>query len=140
MLHLNLFGFLATVTLFQAAHSLNACPGADTVFTGAKGIRYRVCPDTDLVGQSTSVIPNVASVTACAKCCDESMGCFKAVYDTTNRDCHFKGLKTLNWVESARFDVIQAEQVNIARCPDAETTYKSGSVSHNLAYQAGPLF
>jgi galactose oxidase len=136
MLHLNLFGFLATVTLFQAAHSLNACPGADTVFTGAKGVRYRVCPDTDLVGQSTSVIPNVASVTACAKRCDESMNCFKAVYDITKRDCHFKGTKKLDWVDNARFDVIQAEQVNIARCPYAETTYKTGSVCHGLVTQA----
>jgi galactose oxidase len=140
MLHLTLFGLLATVTLFQTAHSLNACPGADTVFTGTKGIRYRVCPDTDLVGQSTSVIPNVASVTACAKRCDESMNCFKAVYDTTNRICHFKGLRKLEWVDNARFDVIQAEQVNIARCPYAETTYTNGGVSHSPNDQDPYLF
>jgi galactose oxidase len=131
MLHLTLFRLLATATLFKAAHSLNACPGADTVYTGAKGIRYLVCPDTDLVGQSTSVIPNVASVTACAKRCDESMNCFKAVYDTTKRVCHFKGLKNLEWVDNARFDVIQAEQVNIARCPYGETKYTNGGVSHH---------
>jgi galactose oxidase len=130
MLHLTLFRLLATVTLFKAAHSLNACPGADTVYTGAKGIRYLVCPDTDLVGQSTSVIPNVASVTACAKRCDESMNCFKAVYDTTKQVCHFKGTKNLEWVDNARFDVIQAEQVNIARCPYGETKYTNGGVSY----------
>jgi galactose oxidase len=140
MLHHNLFRLLAAVTLFEAAHSLNACPGVDTVYTGAKGVRYSVCPGTDLVGQTTSVIPNVASVTACAKRCDESMSCFKAVYDTQNRDCHFKGLKTLEWVDNARFNVIQAEQVNIACCPYGETTYTDKGVSCTLDNNLSQLY
>jgi galactose oxidase len=131
MLHLNSFGLLTAVTLFHAAHSLNACPGADTVFTGTTGIRYRICSDTDLVGRSTSVIQNVASINACAQRCDQSMDCFKAVYDTQTRACHFKGLTQLNWVDNDRFVVIQAEQVNIARCPYTETTYRNSGVSSN---------
>jgi galactose oxidase len=135
MLHPNIFGLLTAVTLFQTAHSLNACSGADTVFTGTGGIRYRICPNTDLTGLSTSVTPNIASVTACAKLCDQSMNCFKAVWDTKTRDCHFKGLTKLKWVDNTRFNVIQAEQVNIARCPSAETTYKAGGVSCDYRVQ-----
>ncbi|KAH7407041.1 galactose oxidase-like protein precursor [Phaeosphaeria sp. MPI-PUGE-AT-0046c] len=122
----NTFGLLAAVTLLQTAHSLNICPGTDSVFTGAQGIRYRICPDTDLVGRSTSVYQDVASTTACAKRCDESMNCFKAVYDTQTRACHFKGITNLKWVDNGRFDVIQAEQIDIASCPYDETTEKAG--------------
>jgi galactose oxidase len=132
MLLLHSFGLVAAVTLFRTAHAINACPVADTVFTGAGGIRYRVCADTDLVGSSTSVTQNVASTTACAKLCDQSTNCFKAVYDTQARSCHFKGLTKLQWVDNARFDVIQAEQVNIARCPTAETKITSSGVSHPI--------
>jgi galactose oxidase len=130
MLVLHSFGLLAAVSLFQVAHSLNACPVADTVFTGTGGIRYRICPDTDFVGKSTSVTQNVASVTACAQLCDRSTNCFKAVYDTTTRACHFKALTQLTWAENDRFDVIQAEQVNIARCPSTETKYTNGDVGY----------
>mgnify|MGYP003624087262 CR=1 FL=1 len=130
MLRLNILGFLAAVTFFEAAHALNACPVADTVFTGTQGIRYRVCPDTDLVGDSTSITANIASTTACAQACDQNINCFKAVYDTQTRDCHIKANGNQNWVDNARFDVIQAEQVNIARCPYTETTYTGGGVSH----------
>lgn len=72
--------------------------------------------------------PNVASVTACAQLCDQNMSCFKAVYDTQTQNCHFKEFVGLNWVADARFDVIQAEQINIARCPYAETTYTVNGV------------
>jgi len=131
MAHPKILGFLAAFTLFGATQAINACPVADTVFTGTGGIRYRICPDTDLIGESTSVTANVASVTACAQLCDQAMDCFRAVYDTQTRDCHFKGLGNLNWAANVRFDVIQAEQLNIARCPYAETTYTNGGVSHH---------
>ncbi|KAF2024328.1 galactose oxidase-like protein precursor [Setomelanomma holmii] len=85
---------LAVVTLLEGAHPLNSCPVADNVFTGTGGIRYWVCPDTDFVGESTSVTANVASTTACTQACDQNIGCFKA-----------------------------AEQINIARCPYTETIY-----------------
>ncbi|OAL47793.1 galactose oxidase-like protein precursor [Pyrenochaeta sp. DS3sAY3a] len=129
MLYLNLLQLLSASILFSTVHSLNSCPAADTVYTGSGGIRYRICPDTDLVGESTSITPNVASNTACAQLCDQNMSCFKAVYDTQTRDCHIKGYAGLNWVDNARFDVIQAEQVNIARCPYTETTYTNNGVS-----------
>lgn len=129
-----LTGLLVAVTLFKAADAINACPVADTVFTGTGGIRYRICPDTDLVGESTSVTANVASVTACAQLCDQQMNCFKAVYDTQTRDCHFKGLGNMNWVANGRFDVVQAEQINIARCPYAETTYTNSGVSLHIIF------
>jgi galactose oxidase len=129
MAYLKALGLLTTVTLFNAAYATNACPVAETIFTGAAGIRYRVCPDTDLVGRSSSITPNIASVTACAQLCDRTMDCFKAVYDTQTRDCHVKGLGMLTWGANARFDVIQAEQVNIARCPYDETTVNNGGVS-----------
>ncbi|KAH7081052.1 galactose oxidase-like protein precursor [Paraphoma chrysanthemicola] len=127
MLHLNALGLLATITLLHSAHALNGCPTADTVFTGTQGIRYRVCLDTDLVGDTQSITANVASTTACAQACDQNINCFKAVYDTQTRDCHIKANGNLNWVDNARFDVIQAEQVNIARCPYTETAYTGGS-------------
>ncbi|KAF2828054.1 galactose oxidase-like protein precursor [Ophiobolus disseminans] len=126
MASLKLLGLLAAATLFHTTHAINACPVADTLFTGTGGIRYRICPDTDLIGESTLVTANVASVTACAQLCDQAMNCFKAVYDTQTRDCHFKGFGNMNWQPNARFDVVQAEQVNIARCPYAETTYTNG--------------
>lgn len=125
----NTFGLLAAVILFQTAHSLNACPGTDSVFVGTQGIRYRICPNTDLVGLSVSVYPNIASTTACAKLCDGSLNCFKAVYDTQGRSCHFKDHRRLNWVDNRRFVVIQTEQVDITRCPYDETTQKAGGVS-----------
>lgn len=121
--------FIAAVTFSGAAYAINACPVADTIFTGTGGIKYRICPDTDLIGESTLVTANVASVTACAQLCDQNMNCFKAVYDTQTRDCHFKGLGKMNWAANARFDVVQAEQVNIARCPYTETTYTNAAVS-----------
>ncbi|KAF2852132.1 copper radical oxidase [Plenodomus tracheiphilus IPT5] len=120
---LNTLGLLSAITLIPAVRALNACPSADTVFTGAGGIRYRICPDTDLTGGSQQFTPNVASVTACAQLCDNAMNCFKAVYDTQTKDCHFKDFAGLNWVANGRFDVIQTEQINIAKCPYNEATY-----------------
>lgn len=140
MWRINAFGLLAAVTLFDAAHALNGCPTADTVFTGTQGIRYRVCLDTDLVGDTQSITANVASTTACAQACDQNINCFKAVYDTQTRDCHIKANGNLNWVDNARFDVIQAEQVNIARCPYTETTYTGGGVSHASVDPSSPVF
>ncbi|EMD67185.1 hypothetical protein GGP41_007105 [Bipolaris sorokiniana] len=118
-----LLAVLSAAILFQSTNALNACPGTDTVFTGTQGIRYRVCPGTDLTGPTVSVTPKVASVAACAKLCDKSMDCFKAVYDTRTKDCHFKEIAGLNWVANDRYQVVQAEQVNIARCPAGEWTY-----------------
>jgi galactose oxidase len=128
MPHINIFKLLLTISFLKMANAINACPVADTVYTGTGGIRYRICPDTDLTGGSNSVTANVASVTTCAQLCDQSMNCFKAVYDTQTKDCHFKALTGLNWVVNARFDVVQVEQVNIARCPYAETTYTNNGV------------
>ncbi|CBY00232.1 similar to galactose oxidase precursor [Plenodomus lingam JN3] len=121
--------FLSAVTLFPTVHALNACPSADTVFTGTSGIRYRICPNTDLTGGSQEILRNVASVTACAQRCDTAMNCFQAVYDTQTKDCHFKAFAGLNWVDNGRYDVIQAEQINIARCPYNEATYTNNGVS-----------
>lgn len=130
----NTFGLLAAATLFQTAHSLNDCPSTDSVFTGAQGIRYRICPKTDLVGLSVKVYPNVATTAACAKLCDESMNCFRAVYDTQGRSCHFKDHRRLNWVDNNRFVVIQTEQVDITSCPYDETTQKAGGVSSSISF------
>ncbi|KNG46078.1 copper radical oxidase [Stemphylium lycopersici] len=127
-----LLAVLSASVLFQFTNALNACPGADTVFTGAEGIRYRVCPGTDLVGPTASVKPRVASVTACAKLCDKSMDCFKAVYDTKTKACHFKEIAGLEWVASDRFQVIQAEQINIARCPANEWTYHRNRKQYSI--------
>jgi galactose oxidase len=129
MMHLTLIQLLTAVTLFKTAHSINACPTADYVHTGASGIRYRVCPDTDLVGPTLSLTRNILNVGRCAQLCDKSMDCFKAVYDTKTRDCHFKALAGLNWAANQRYDVVQAEQINIARCPYAETKIASNGVS-----------
>ncbi|KAJ4352761.1 hypothetical protein N0V95_003979 [Ascochyta clinopodiicola] len=71
------------------------------------------------------ITQNVASTTACAQLCDKALNCFKAVYDTQTKSCHIKGNTNLNWQPSGRFDVIQAEQINIAQCPYAETTYNN---------------
>lgn len=123
---------VSAVALFLPASALNGCPGADTVFTGNTGIRYRVCENTDLVGDSLSITPNIANVQACAQLCDANMNCFKAVYDTVTRDCHVKVQAGLNWVDNQRFDVIQAEQVNIAKCPYPETTYTNNGKTYKI--------
>jgi len=120
---------LSALTLISAVGALNACTGTDTIFTGKEGVRYRICPDTDLTGTSLQVTRDVASVTVCAQLCDTNMSCFKAVYDTQTKECHFKDSVGLNWVDNDRFDTIQAEQVNIAQCPYDETAYKSNEVS-----------
>ena len=114
--------------LFKTSAAINACPNSDTVSTGSQGIRYRVCPGTDLVGPTEKLNRGVRSARACAQLCNESLDCFKAVYDTKTRQCHFKATAGLKWQANTQFDVIQAEQINIARCPYAETTYKSGDV------------
>jgi galactose oxidase len=129
----NVLALLSAAILFQATNALNACPGTDNVFTGSGGIRYRVCAGTDLTGPSTLVTPKVASVTACAQLCDKSMDCFKAVYDTQKKVCHFKGLTNLAWAANARFETIQAEQVNIARCPQGEWTYHRNRVRNHTS-------
>lgn len=129
MLHSNALALISTFLLFRTSAAINACPVTDTVFTGIQGIRYRVCPDTDLIGPSQSVTPNVASNTACAQLCDKALNCFKAVYDTQTRDCHIKATAGLDWQPNGRFDVIQAEQINIAKCPFAEETYTNNGVS-----------
>lgn len=129
MLRLSAFAFASTFLLFHTSAAINACLVTDTVFTGAQGIRYRVCPDTDLIGRSQSVTQNVASTTACAQLCDKAINCFKAVYDTQTKSCHFKANTGLNWQANKRFDVIQAEQINIAKCPYAESTYTNNGVS-----------
>ncbi|KAJ8111269.1 hypothetical protein OPT61_g6097 [Boeremia exigua] len=113
---------LSISLLLKTSAAINACPVTDTVFTGTQGIRYRVCPDTDLVGASQGYTPNIASTTACAQLCDRALNCFKAVYDTQTRNCHIKATAGLQWQPNGRFDVIQAEQINIARCPYTETT------------------
>jgi galactose oxidase len=124
--------------LFHTTNAINACPGADTLFTGSEGIRYRVCPGTDLTGRSAKVTQNVASVNACAQLCDKNMDCFKAVYDHQWKSCHFKELTGLNWVANDRFETIQAEQINIARCPSDESTLTSSGVSiRNLIPESG---
>lgn len=129
MLCTNTFVVISTFLLFRTSAAINACPVTDTVFTGTQGIRYRVCPDTDLVGPSQAVTPNVASTTACAQLCDRALNCFKAVYDTQTRACHIKATAGLEWLPNGRFDVIQAEQINIAKCPYSETTYTNNAVS-----------
>jgi galactose oxidase len=135
MLRLSASSLLSALALFQTAHALNACPSGETIYTGNGGIRYRVCPGTDLIGESLSVTNNVASVTACAQICDQNMNCFKAVYDKQNRVCHMKGYGNLNWQPNGQFDTVQAEQVNIAKCPYGETTYTNNGVSHRFQQQ-----
>lgn len=108
MLRSNAITLVFTLLLFQTSAAINACPVTDTGFTGTEGIRYRLCPDTDLIGDSQAVTPNVASTTAYAQLCDRALNCFKAVYDTQTRDCHIKANAGLNWQPNGRFDVIQA--------------------------------
>jgi galactose oxidase len=131
MLHSTLV-IVSYFLLFQTSAAINACPNTDTVYTGSQGIRYRVCTGTDLVGPTEKLNRGVRSARACAQLCDESLDCFKAVYDTKMRQCHFKATTGLKWQANTQFDVIQAEQINIARCPSAETTYKSGDVSATI--------
>ncbi|KAF1925111.1 copper radical oxidase [Didymella exigua CBS 183.55] len=132
MLRPNAIALVSTFCLFQTSVAINACPVTDTAFTGSQGIRYRVCPGTDLIGGSQSVTPNVASTTACAQLCDGAMNCFKAVYDTQTKDCHIKATAGLNWQPNARYNVIQAEQINIAKCPYPETTYTNNGKTFNI--------
>jgi galactose oxidase len=130
MVRINTISILSFVFLFNTTSALNACPVTDTVFTGADGVRYRVCPDSDYTGKTQKLINNIASTNACAQLCSKSLDCFKAVYDKQSKICHFKGVEKLKWVANKRFDVIQAEQINIARCPYPETKATANGVSN----------
>jgi galactose oxidase len=123
-----LFKALVVFSHLQAATAITAGPGTETIYSGSGGINYRVCTDTDFQGGSTSVTQNVASVTACAQLCDQNAACFKAVYDTQALACHFKANTGLTWATNTRYDVIYAEQINIARCPFTESTYTNNGV------------
>jgi galactose oxidase len=57
------------------------------------------------------------------------LNCFKAVFDTQSKGCHIKANAGLKWQPNGRFDVIQAEQINIAKCPYTETAYTNNGVS-----------
>jgi galactose oxidase len=129
MVRINTIEVLSFFFLFNTAAAINACPVADTVFTGADGIRYRVCPDSDYTGKTQKLTNNVASTNACAQLCSKSVDCFKAVYDKQIKACHFKGVEKLKWVANKRYDVIQVEQINIARCPYPETKATANGVS-----------
>lgn len=129
MLRSTTLALISSFILFQSSEAINACPGTDTVYTGKQGIRYRICPGTDYTGPSLKVTPKIASTQACAQLCDTSLDCFKGVYDTQTKDCHLKATAGIKWQANARFDVIQAEQINIARCPYDEASYKNSAVS-----------
>lgn len=139
MLRSNTLVIVSCFLLFQTSAAINACPNTDTVFTGTQGVRYRICPGSDLVGRTEKLIPKIASTAACGQLCDKSLDCFKAVYDTQTKDCHFKATAGLKWQASGRFDVIQAEQINIARCPYDETTYKNSGVSLTMYWRSNIL-
>ncbi|KAF1359310.1 galactose oxidase-like protein precursor [Lizonia empirigonia] len=133
MLPFRAIAVVSAFFLFKTSAAINACPVTDTVFTGTGGIRYRVCPDTDLIGDSQSITPNITSTTACAQLCDKALNCFKAVYIPQTKDCHIKATAGLDWQPNNQgYDVIQAEQINIAKCPYAETTYTNNGKTFKI--------
>jgi galactose oxidase len=120
---------LITATFFKVAHALDACPSGEKIYTGATGMSYKLCPNSDFVGETVQIRGNVNSLEDCAAMCDENKNCYRGVYDHTYRYCHVKAQGEMRWEPSQQFDVIQQHFKDIARCPSQETSYFSNGVS-----------
>jgi galactose oxidase len=121
---------LSAATLLGTTHALDACPNGEKIYTGASGMSYKLCPNSDFLGETVQIRGNVNSIEDCAAMCDENKSCYRGVYDHTYRYCHIKGQGDMRWEPSQQFDVIQQNFKDIARCPGQETPYSGNGVSH----------
>lgn len=97
---------------FPAGTFVARCPGTETVYTASNGARYRICPASDYVGASASVINGITSANTCAARCSTTTGCAKAVWDRISNVCHIKAAEpaaSLFWVVNDRFQAIRRE-------------------------------
>lgn len=120
---------LAVASLYGVTHALDACPNGERTYTGASGMSYKLCPNSDFVGATAQGRANVNSLDDCAAICDQDKNCYRGVYDHINRYCHIKAQGNMPWEASQQFDVIQQDFKDIARCPGQETAYSSNGVS-----------
>ncbi|KAI1871919.1 hypothetical protein JX265_005905 [Neoarthrinium moseri] len=92
---------------FSEGTVIARCVFSETSYTGARGT-FQTCPGTDLQGASARIVTGVASSAACAKLCDATSGCDKAVFDKSVSVCHIKDTTAmLIWAMNKRYDVIQ---------------------------------
>lgn len=120
---------LTAATFIGLIDALVACPNGERIYTGASGMSYKLCPNSDLQGETVQGRGNVNSLEDCAAMCDENKNCYRGVYDHINRYCHVKAQGNMPWEPSQQFDVIQQDLREIARCPGQETSYSSNAVS-----------
>jgi galactose oxidase len=119
---------LTAATFLRFSRALDACPDGEKIYTGASGMSYKLCPNSDFLGESVQVRGNVNSIEDCTAMCDENKSCYRAVYDHVYRYCHVKKQGDMRWEPSQQFDVIQQNFKDIARCPGQETSYFSNGV------------
>lgn len=120
---------LSAAAFLGVTHALDACPSGERIYTGASGMSYTLCPNTDLQGATVQGRANVNSLDDCAAMCDQNKNCYRAVYDHVTRYCHIKAQGNMPWEPNQQFDVIQQDFREIARCPGQETSYSSNGVS-----------
>lgn len=127
-------GLLASAGLLGITSALDACPNNERFYTGASGMRYKLCPNSDFLGETIQIRGNVDSLEDCAAMCDQNRNCFRGVYDRIYRYCHVKAQGNMRWEPSQQFDVIQQDLRDIARCPGTETSYSSNGVSGKVSF------
>ncbi|KAK2006112.1 kelch domain-containing protein [Colletotrichum eremochloae] len=69
-------------------------------------VEYRVCLNTEYTGASAKKVNDVASISACADICSDTLGCKEAVFDNVDKVCDIKAVgsrASLSWVQNKRF-------------------------------------
>ncbi|EMD93152.1 hypothetical protein COCC4DRAFT_179288 [Bipolaris maydis ATCC 48331] len=123
---------LTTTAFLGTTLALDACPNGERIYTGASGMSYKLCPNSDFLGETVQIRGNVNSLEECAAMCDENKNCYRGVYDHDYRYCHIKGQGDMRWEPSQQFDVIQQNFRDIARCPGQETSYSSNDKNYKI--------
>ncbi|TLS22552.1 uncharacterized protein PpBr36_09953 [Pyricularia pennisetigena] len=85
---------------------IDRCPKAETNTTDSQGRTWTTCPNSDFLGPTIQITPNVASSAACQELCAANSACNRAVWDRLGY-CHTKGAGQ-EWVSSAnKFDTVR---------------------------------
>ncbi|KAH7087400.1 hypothetical protein FB567DRAFT_345231 [Paraphoma chrysanthemicola] len=86
---------------------INQCPTGERVVQRA-GVQYAICPNTDYMGTTDRLIPNVQSAEQCAGWCTQASFCQKAVFEPRASACHIKtSTEPLQWTYNPRYDSIR---------------------------------
>ncbi|KAH7396139.1 hypothetical protein BKA66DRAFT_546533 [Pyrenochaeta sp. MPI-SDFR-AT-0127] len=124
---------LASLLGASQAAGLTSCPTAETQVSTPDGSLYAVCSKTDYQGETTELVTQITSPTACATRCNQKSGCIQAVYDKKYSICHLKGPASgLDWVSSQQYTTIRLlvkPGDEISACPTTEKSVTSNGVT-----------